>query len=85
MPALVIAIAAQVGTSLDDAVIAHKVLMGVAWPSGASFALVHVAGLIWGFDPDERRGKRRFTVAMIVLAAVPVILGGGLWIWLMTR
>jgi hypothetical protein len=85
VPALVIAIASQVGTSLDDSVIAHRVLMGVAWPTIASFVLAHVAGLVWGLDRDERRGKRRFTIAMIAMTAVPIMLGGVTWIWLMTR
>ena len=76
VPALVVGIASRVGTTLDDAVIAHKVLIGVAWPAAAAFVLVHAAGIVWGLDPDETRGRRRFVVAMAVLSVLPVVGGG---------
>ncbi len=85
IPALVIGIASRVGTTLDDDVIAHKVLLGLAWPSGAAFLAVHVAGVVWGLERDDARGKRRFGIAMAVLAVVPIVLGGASWIYLMTR
>ena len=85
IPALVIGIASQVGLSLDDQAVAHRVLVGVAWPALGSFLLTHVAGLVWGLDPDERRGRRRFFVATGLLGVIPLVLGGASWIWLMTR
>ena len=85
VPALVVGIASRFGTTLDDAVIAHKVLMGVAWPTAAAFVLAHVAGIVWGLDRDEKRGRRRFVVAMAALSILPVVAGGASWIWLMTR
>jgi MFS family permease len=85
VPALVVGIASRVGTTLDDAAIAHEVLVGVAWPTAAAFALAHVAGIVWGRDRDETRGRRRFVVAMAVLFILPALGGGVSWIWLMTR
>jgi hypothetical protein len=85
VPALVIGIASQVGLTLDDQAVAHRVLVGVAWPAIGSFVLTHVAALVWGLDSDEQRGRRRFFVAMALLGVVPVVLGGASWVWLMTR
>jgi hypothetical protein len=85
VPAVVILVASAVGTSLDDEAIAHRVLLRVAWPWVGSFVLAHVPGLIWGLDRDDRRGRRTFVASMVALGAVPVVLGGASWIWLMTR
>lgn len=85
IPAFVIGIASRVGTSLDDADIAHRVLVGLAWPTIAAFVLAHVAGVLWGLARDEERAKKRFFAGMAVLAGVPIVLGGVSWIWLMTR
>jgi hypothetical protein len=85
IPALVIGIASQTGPTLDDRVIAHRVLLGVAWPAFGSFFLTHVAGLVWGLQRDERRARRQFIVAMTLLGGLPVLAGGASWIWMMTR
>ena len=85
IPALVIGIASHFGTTLDDQVLAHKVLLGVAWPSGAAFLAVHVAGVLWGMARDDARARRRFAIAMAALTVVPLVLGGASWIYLMTR
>ncbi|HEY6459374.1 MAG TPA: hypothetical protein VIY73_04460 [Polyangiaceae bacterium] len=85
VPAFIIGIASRVGTSLEDADIAHRVLLAVAWPTGAAFLLAHVAGVLWGFAGDEARAKRRFFTGMAVLGGVPVVLGSASWIWLVTR
>jgi hypothetical protein len=85
IPPLVVHVASRYGTSLDDSVLAHHVLLGLAWPVGITMVLEHLAGVFWGVDRDEKRGKRVFLVATAVLLAVPVLGGGASWIWLMTR
>jgi hypothetical protein len=85
VPAFVIHVASAVGTTLDDHVVAHRVLLGVAWPAVGTFVLVHLAGALWAFDSDERRGRRIFTATMVLLVGVAAVLGGASWIWLMTR
>jgi hypothetical protein len=85
VPALVIHVASAVGTTLDDHVVAHRVLLGVAWPAVGTFVMVHVAGALWAFDSDEARGRRIFTTTLVLLAGVAAVLGGASWIWLMTR
>jgi len=85
VPAFVVNVASQVGITLDDETVAHRVLLRVAWPAVGSFVLVHVAGVVWGFDRDEARGGRVFRIALLALAVVPVVVGGITWSWLMTR
>jgi hypothetical protein len=85
VPALVIGIASQVGLTLDDETVAHRVLVGVAWPALGAFLLTHVAGLVWGLDSNEQRGRRRFFVATALLGVIPLVLGGASWIWLMAQ
>jgi hypothetical protein len=85
VPAIVVLVASQVGLALDDQAVAHRVLLGVAWPALGSFVLAHAVGAVWAFDRNEPRGKRVFTVAMLLLAGIAVVPGGASWIWLMTR
>src|ERR1700679_464168 len=85
VPVFVVSVAAEVGTSLDDETVAHRVLLRVVWPTVITFVLVHVAGVVWAFDANEARGRRIFVLSLVVLGAV-ALLGGGLsWIWLMWR
>jgi hypothetical protein len=85
VPAFVVSVASEVGVTLDDEAVAHRVLCRVAWPAVGSFVLAHVAGVAWAAHPDEARGRRIFVATMVALAGVAVVLGGGSWIWLMTR
>jgi ABC-type sugar transport system permease subunit len=85
VPLFVLSVASEVGITLDDQTVAHRVLLRVAWPAIGSFVLVHLVGVLWAFDPDEVRGRRVFRVALLALAAVAVVVGGITWIWLMTR
>jgi hypothetical protein len=85
IPALVVRVASRYGTSLDDAVLAHHVLLAVAWPFALSVLLEHVAGVAWGVDRNEKRGKRVFVAATAALLVIPILGGGASWIWLMTR
>jgi len=85
VPACVISVASEVGTTLDDAVVAHRVLLRVAWPAIGSFVLVHLAGVFWAFDRNEARARRTFVWSLLVLTAIALVVGGASWIWLMTR
>jgi ABC-type Fe3+ transport system permease subunit len=85
VPLLVLNVASHVGTTLDDATVAHLVLLRVAWPAIGSFVLVHLAGVVWAFDPDEVRGRRMFRWALAALSAIAAVVGGVTWVWLMTR
>jgi hypothetical protein len=85
VPVLVVNIASRVGLSLDDATIAHLVLLRVAWPTVGAFVLVHVAGVYWGVARDEARARRVFVVTLVGLAAVAVVGGGISWLCLMAR
>jgi hypothetical protein len=85
VPAFVVSVASQVGITLDDATVAHRVLCRVAWPAVGSFVLVHLAGVAWAAYPDEARGRRIFLGTSAALAGVAAIVGAGSWIWLMTR
>jgi hypothetical protein len=85
VPMFVLNVASEVGITLDDETVAHRVLLRVAWPAIGSFVLVHLAGVYWAFDPDEARGRRVFRVALLGLTAIAVVGGGIWWAWLMTR
>jgi hypothetical protein len=85
IPLTVAALASAVGTTLDDDVVAHRVLLTVAWPAVASFVLVHASGAFWALSPDARRGRRVWVASMLVLGILPVVGGGASWIWLMGR
>jgi hypothetical protein len=85
VPVFVVAVASEVGLTLDDATVAHRVLLRVAWPAAISFVLVHLAGAVWAFDRNDPRGRRAFLYALVGLTALPVVGGGISWIWLMTR
>jgi hypothetical protein len=85
MPAFIVWIVSKVGTTLDDAVVGRWVLMDVCVPAATAFLLAHGAGLWWGLDGDEARGRRRFLRTMALLGGVPVVFGGASWIWLMLR
>jgi hypothetical protein len=85
VPALVVSVAAQAGTTLDDQTVAHRVLCRVAWPALGSFVLAHAAGVAWAIHPDPARGRRIFVATTVALAGVAAVLGVGSWIWLMTR
>lgn len=85
IPALVVNVASTGGPLLDDAVIAHRVLLRVAWPALGSFVLVHLSGAVWARGGDDARARRAFAIAMSLLGGVPVVLGGLSWVWLMTR
>jgi hypothetical protein len=85
IPAVIVGVVTVVGTNLDDADVAHRVLVRVLWPFIGSAVLAHLAGVVWGLDRNEKRGKRIFVVSMAALGGIPVLVGGGSWIWLMTR
>jgi hypothetical protein len=85
VPVFVVAVASEVGLTLDDATVAHRVLLRVAWPTAIAFILVHLAGVFWAFDRDEPRGRRALLWSLLGLTAVPIVGGGISWIWLMTR
>jgi ABC-type sugar transport system permease subunit len=85
VPLCVMNVAAEVGITLDDETVAHRVLLRVAWPTIGSFVLVHLAGVVWAFDRNEDRGLRMFRATLAGLFAIPVVVGGISWIWLMTR
>jgi hypothetical protein len=85
IPLVIVGVVAAMGTSLDDAVIAHHVLLRLLWPVVPAALLAHLAGVVWGLDRNEKRGRRLFIVTMAVLGAVPVVVGGVSWIWLVTR
>ncbi|HEY3818516.1 MAG TPA: hypothetical protein VGL81_15185 [Polyangiaceae bacterium] len=85
VPVFVVAVASQVGTTLDDETVAHRVLLRVAWPAIASFVLVHLAGVLWAVDRNEARGRRAFVLSLAGLTSVAVLGGGFSWVWLMTR
>jgi hypothetical protein len=85
VPVFVVHVASRVGLTLDDATIAHLVLVRVLWPTVGSFVLVHLAGVYWAFARDEVRGRRVFVVTLLGLTAVALLGGGIAWLWLMTR
>jgi hypothetical protein len=85
VPLIVLSVAAVTGTSLEDADIAHRVLLRVAWPAVLSFTAVHAAGALWAWSPDARRGWRIFAWSSGVLMTVAVVVGGASWIWLMNK
>ena len=82
LPAIIVAIAS---TRYDDAEIARRVLRYSLWPLVASFAAAHAPGAAWAWSRDEARGRRIFVVSEALLGAVPVVVGGALWGWLMLR
>ncbi len=85
VPLLVVSVASRVGTTLDDATVAHLVLLRVAWPTIGAFVLVHLAGIAWAVDRNEVRGGRMFRWALAGLSVIAVLVGGASWVWLMTR
>jgi hypothetical protein len=85
VPALIAIIASRYGLTLEEKEIVHRVLWGLAVPVGVAALLEHLAGVVWGVDRNERRGKRIFIAATVVLLAVPILGGAASWIWLMTR
>jgi hypothetical protein len=85
IPLIVVRVASAVGLTLSDEEIAHRVLLLVAWPSIASFVLVHAAGVVWALGKESPRARRVFVVATAALFVVPVVVGGGSWVWLVTR
>jgi hypothetical protein len=85
IPLAIVGVVAALGTSLDDTVIAHHVLVRLLWTVVPAALLAHLAGVVWGFDRNEKRGKRLFIMGMTVLGAVPIVVGGISWIWLVTR
>jgi hypothetical protein len=85
VPALVVSVTSQAGTTLDNQTVAHRVLCRVAWPALGSFVLAHAAGVAWAVHADPARGRRIFVATLVALASVATVLGGGSWIWLMTR
>ncbi len=85
IPAVIVRVVSVVGTTLDDADIAHRVLLKLVWPVVVSGLLAHAAGVAWGLDVNDERGKRVFVVAMAALGGIPVLGGAVSWIWLMTR
>lgn len=85
VPLTVVAVASATGTSLEDAEIAHRVLVRVLWPAILSFAAVHAAGAAWAWSADARRGFRLFAWSSGALMAIAVVAGGGSWLWLMSK
>lgn len=85
VPALIVGLTGQSASMLEARDITHRVLLAVTWPALAAFLATHAVGLSWALRQDDRRGRRTFVVAMVVLVAVPVVAGGASWIWLMTR
>jgi hypothetical protein len=85
IPLIVVRVASAVGLTLSDEEIAHRVLVLVAWPSIGSFVLEHAAGLAWGLAGDAPRPRRLFIGVTAVLLAIPILVGGASWIWLVSR
>lgn len=85
VPLIVMAVASSTGTSLEDAEIAHRVLVRVAWPAALSFAAVHAVGVAWAWSKDARRGWRVFAWTSGALMTVAVVVGGASWLWLMSK
>lgn len=85
VPLIVMSVASATGTSLEDAEVAHRVLVRVAWPAALSFAAVHATGAAWAWAADARWGRRLFAWSSGVLLAVAVLVGGASWIWLMSK
>jgi hypothetical protein len=85
IPALIVREASRYGLSIDEAVLVHRILVGLLWPVVPAALVEHLAGVAWGIDRNEKRGRRVFLVATAVLLVVPVLGGGASWIWLMTR
>ena len=84
MPVLISRVAAVYGLDLSDAEITRHVLWALLWPVVPTALLEHLAGVVWGVDRNERRGKRIFVVSTLALLAIPILGGGASWIWLMT-
>src|SRR3974390_640611 len=82
IPFLVFLVASSTGTTLDDHAVTHRVMLRIAWPTVASFVLVHAAGVAWARAPDRRVGRKRFLAAMSLLAGLPTVVGGAAWLWL---
>ncbi len=85
VPLLVVAVASASGPSLEDAEIAHRVLVRVAWPAALSFVAVHAAGAAWAWSPDARRGWRVFAWSSGALLGCALVVGGASWLWLMNQ
>jgi hypothetical protein len=69
----------------EDAEIARRVLAYTLWPSLLAFAAAHVPGAVWAWSRNDARGRRHFLSGMIVLGALPTVVGGVLWGWLMLQ
>lgn len=85
VPLIVVSVASATGTSVDDAEIAHRVLLRVAWPAALSFLAVHALGAVWARSADARRGARIFALSTGVLGGVAVVAGSASWLWLMSK
>jgi len=84
IPAVIARVAGRYGIDLKPEELTHYVLLGLLWPVVVTLVLEHFAGVVWGVDRNERRGKRVFVAATVVLLVVPILGGGASWIWLMT-
>jgi hypothetical protein len=84
IPLIVMHVASAGGLSLDEHVMASRVLAILAWPSIGAFVLEHLAGVAWGLAGDPPRGRRPFLVGTAVLFGVPAVVGGVSWIWLVS-
>jgi hypothetical protein len=82
LPVIIVSVAS---TRYDDAEIARRVLVSALWPLVGSFVLAHAPGAAWAWSRGDVRAGRVFVTSMALLGAVPVVVGGALWVWLVLR
>jgi hypothetical protein len=71
----------------DVTVVSQMVLANLRWPALFVAIVSHAIALPWGFVREEnrKRARRLYWISVGVLFAIAVVVGGGWWIWLMTR
>lgn len=82
IPVIIVSIAS---VEYEDAEIARRVLAYTLWPLLVAFGVAHAPGAVWALSRDDVRGRRFFVGAMSLLGAVPTVVGGALWVWLMLK
>jgi hypothetical protein len=82
IPIIIVSIAS---VQSSDAEIARRVLAHALWPLSVAFGVAHAPGAVWAWSRDDARGRRFFLLAMVLLGAVPTLVGGALWGWLVLK